>query len=187
MNRDADIPRAKLGAPKDAIAAQPPRHRKMATLASIQNSRIRNLMRGALNTDDHGVIRKAIGRLRQETSEEDAVAAFRFLHENPQARRVPRVGSFPKNAAEADQAPFFVPAPISIELIHQSIRLAYDADKLVGAIGLLGEINKSLLEGDTRATSAHFARYRKNYGISLLVAMKAMSARSRRAPAPPST
>jgi hypothetical protein len=177
MNHDAEVPRAKLGTPKEAIVAQPPRHRKMATLASIQNSRIRNLMRGALNTNDHAVIRKAIGRLRQETSEEDAVAAFRFLHENPQARRIPRVVSFPKNAAEADRAPFFVPAPISIELIHQSIRLAYDADKLVGAIGLLGKINKSLLKGDTKATSALFARYRKDYGISLLVAMKAMSAR----------
>ena len=161
--------------PRDDVA--PPRDLKISTLADIKSSRIRNLLRGALNTDEPAVIRKAIGRLRQETSPEDAVFVFRFLHENPQARRVPHVVSFPKNAAEADQAPFFVPAPISIELIHQSIRLAYDSEKVVDAIRLLGQINTSLLTGDTEAASAHFARYREDFGISLLVAMKAMSAR----------
>lgn len=176
MIGDSGLSSAKLGHTANGVAA-PARDTSMPTLATIKSSRIRNLLRGALNTDDHAVFRKTMGRLRQETSPEDAVAVFRFLHENPQARHAPRVVSFPTNAAEADQAPFFIPAPLSIELIHQSIRLAYDSDKLVGAIKLLGEINAGLLKGDTAAAIAHFTRYHEEYGISLLIAMKAMSAR----------
>jgi hypothetical protein len=76
-----------------------------------------------------------------------------------------------------ENLPFFGTASLPIELAPVGLRLARDADRLCAAIDFLAKLNERILARDTVGASACFAQFRERFGLSLLVAGKAMSAR----------
>ena len=158
-------------APTDALEP------RAATLSDIRSERIRNLVRGIIAASSDTALQKTMERLRREASMQDAVAAFRFLYESKRAQHIVRAAPFPESAVEVDGVPFYSAASIEIELLHQRLRFAYESDKLVQAIRLVARLNDTLLQGDSEGASQLFSEYRERFGISLLVAQKAMSAR----------
>ena len=146
-------------------------------LREIRDPRVRNLVRGALTADTDTAFKRTMERLRRESEPSDAELAFRFLQDSPLARALAKPTSFPVSAANIEKIPFFGVAPLQIELAAIRPRLEREADRLCASIKLVSKLNECILDRDLEATGARFADYKERFGISLLVAAKAMSVR----------
>lgn len=148
-----------------------------ASIREIKNKRVRNLVRGALSAKDEAALKGTMERLRRESEPKDAAIAFGLLQESALARHLRRPAAFPEDVGEVDGLPYYSAAKLEIELVAQGLRLARDADRLVGAIEVLASINERILARDLDGVAAPFARYRSEFGASLLIAGKAISLR----------
>lgn len=146
-------------------------------LRQIRDPRVRNLVRGALTPKGDQTFKRTMERLRKESDQHDASLAFRYLLESPLAHAIARPESFPDSTSEIDKIPFFDTASLEIELASVRLRLQRDSERLSASIRLVGQLNQSILAKDHSATSRHLSEYRERFGLSLLVAAKAMGVR----------
>lgn len=162
---------------QDAPASVAPRPTIAASLRLIRSQRIRNLMRGVLSAGSEATAKRALERLRREASLADAGAAFTILQNIASVHHLSAPHAFPETCQNVDQAPFYAVAPLDIELCEQGLRFARHSERLVAAIGQVAALNAAILDGDHDAATGHFARYRDDFGISFLIAQKAISQR----------
>ena len=148
-----------------------------ASLQAVKSSRIRNLLRGAISTADEHIAKRTLESLRKECPISDAEAVFRFLDESKLAHNIPNPTPFPVNASEVNQLPLYRGTRLEIELVDQALRIAREADKIVQAIHLIARLNSCILSRDLDGINAAFNEYREQFGLSLLIANKAISLR----------
>ena len=148
-----------------------------ASIRSIRSKRIRNLTRGILSAENEKSAKRTLESLRQEAGPADAAIAFAILQSAPDTHHVPPPPAFPENCQDVDRAQFYAAAPLEIELCAQGLNLARHSDKLIGAIRKVAKLNGAILEGDSDLAAKLFAQYDKEYGISFMVAQKAISVR----------
>ncbi len=134
-------------------------------------------MRGVLSAGSEATAKRALERLRREASLADAGAAFTILQNIASVHHLSAPHAFPETCQNVDQAPFYAVAPLDIELCEQGLRFARHSERLVAAIGQVAALNAAILDGDHDAATGHFARYRDDFGISFLIAQKAISQR----------
>lgn len=144
---------------------------------SLRGQSARNLLRGVLTASDENIAKRTMENLRRQCTPADALVAFAILQLNATKHHLPQPIAFPQNGQQVDQAPFFAAAPIAIEFVALGLRLAQDQERLIGAIKLLSRINASILDGNQAAIAELFAEYREQFGISFIVAQKAISLR----------
>lgn len=154
--------------------AQPP---VTTFIRSINNQRIRNLMRGILSAENEQSAKRTLESLRREAGPADAAVSFAILQSAPDTHHLPLPPAFPETCQDVDRAPFYAAAPLEIELCAQGVRLARHSDKLIAAIRKVAELNEAILEGDADLAATLFAQYGEMYGVSFMVAQKAISVR----------
>jgi len=120
--------------------------------------------------------------LRKECPPSDAKAVFRFLEESPLARHFPRALAFPNSPVQVGPLPLYQGARLEIELVEQALRIAREAEKVTDAIGLIATLNQAILIRDFEAIDRLFNEYRQRFGVSLLIANKAISLRHSQLP-----
>ena len=160
-----------------SLADGPALRQKSPALRELTDRRIRNLVRGALTSKNAADFKKTMERLRRESELHDAALAFQYLEDSPLSYALAKPTSFPVSTGTMENLPFFGTASLPIELAPVGLRLARDADRLCAAIDFLAKLNERILARDTVGASACFAQFRERFGLSLLVAGKAMSAR----------
>ncbi|WP_157081291.1 hypothetical protein [Novosphingobium naphthalenivorans] len=146
-------------------------------LRSISDRKIRNLIRGVFSAQDATIARKTIERLRRECSSRDAKVVLAILRDHPGARELPKTVAFPRTMADIEEAPYFNDALLEIELVELGLRLERHIPDLLEAVELVGRLNEAILSLDHARVDAAFSEYRRKFGISYLVAQKAMSLR----------
>lgn len=146
-------------------------------MRDIKNARIRNLVRGALAAKDDDALRRTMERLRQESSPSDAAIAFRFLQEGPLAHQLLQPSAFPRAFTEIAGLPLFTGATLQVELASESVRLSRHADRIVQAIRRIGHVNGAILAGDYALAVRALEQFKADFGVSLLMARKAISVR----------
>lgn len=147
------------------------------SLREIKNPRIRNLLRGAISSPDEDIAKRTMESLRKECTLSDAVVVFRFLVENPLARHVPKALAFPTSPGDVYRLPLYQGSRLEIELIEQALRIGREVDKIADAIRLIGQLDQAILARDFDGIDQLFDEYRQRFGVSLLVANKAISLR----------
>jgi hypothetical protein len=131
-----------------------------------------------LSAENEKSAKRAFERLRREAGPADAAIAFAILQGAPDTHPLPPPPPpFPETCQDVDRAPFYAAAPLEIELCAQGLRLARHSDKLIAAIHKVAELNEAILEGDADLAAMLFAQYGEEYGISFMVAQKAISVR----------
>jgi hypothetical protein len=115
--------------------------------------------------------------LRKECTVSDAGAVFKFLQESRLARNIPKPVAFPASASEVDPLPLYRGTRLEIELVDQALRIGREIDKIVNAIHLVARLNACILARDLKGIDAAFDEYREHFGLSLLIANKAISLR----------
>lgn len=149
-------------------------------LRDITSERARNLVRGFLSPNSETVARRTMENLRRECSFGDALVAFRFLRDSPLANHIPKADPFPNELSEVEPVPFYGGSRFEIEVAAQAVRMELEAERLVDAIKLVGFLNKAILTRDGANVATVFAEYRARFGLSLMVAAKAISLRHSR-------
>ncbi len=160
-----------IGDPNDAVPTFG------TSLRLIRSQRVRNLLRGILGAETEKVAKRAVQRLRREASASDAAVAFAILQRFPEAHQLSLAKAFPFSRQEVDRAPFYSAAPLETELSEQAVRFTQEKERLVSAIEQIAAINRSILDNDQKAISTNFIKYKESFGISFLVAQKAVSLR----------
>lgn len=155
----------------------PPQKATQVLLQDIRSGRVRNLIRGALATTDALAFKRTIESVRRECPQSDAKTMFRFLEESPLAHGFPHATAFPSNLGEIDIVQVYRGGSLDLDLTEQALRIERESASLLEAIGLIGDINRAALSQDWAAVGELFATYRERFGISLLIAHKAISFR----------
>lgn len=146
-------------------------------LREIKDIRVRNLVRGALTSENETVLTRTMESLRRECDAGDALIAFRVLQASRLAHNLVRPSAFPDSARDIDKIPFFAAGPLRIELAAYEVQIEQDPERLCASIRLVGELNRSILKQEVAGAANLFDLHVSGYGISLMVAMKAMSVR----------
>lgn len=146
-------------------------------LRSINDRKIKNLVRGVFSAQDATIARKTIERLRRECSSQEAKVVLAILRDHPAGRKLPKTVAFPRTMADIEEAPYFNDALLEIELAELGLRLERHIPDLLEAVELVGRLNEAILSLDQASADAAFSEYRSKFGISYLVAQKAMSLR----------
>jgi hypothetical protein len=148
-----------------------------AFILEIKSKRTRNLVRGILSAKDESALKGTMERLRREISPDDATVVFRILRDSPLAEGLLQPHAFPQTIADVSRLPDFTAGPLQVEIAVQSERLQRESARLVEAIALVASINERIIAGDSDGVNFLFLKSTAEFGVSLIVAAKAISFR----------
>ncbi len=127
--------------------------------------------------EDEGAFAKTMEHLHRECGPEDARAVGRVLRQGLVARE-PASADFPEYGGDEGRTPYVPSRRLDVELAIQRDRLAAADAKAADAVRLVGTLNAAMLRGDDDDIERLFAEHRARFGVSLMVALKAISLRN---------
>lgn len=146
-------------------------------LANISDNHIRNLVRGALASNDNRAFSATMSRIHRECNSDDAEAVGQILR-TKLTNNINIDDAFLQSAEPLAEIPFYAASRLDIEISIHCERLNRNCTQVVEAIILVEKINSALLDNDTDNVEHLFRSYRERFGVSRMVALKAISARN---------
>ena len=147
-------------------------------IRGIRDSRVRNIVRGVLGARTADGFSKTMARLHRECAANDAAAAGKIIGQLLSSRAAGGLPPFPDEVQPNEDTSFYAAQRLDLEMAIHSDRLAGEEQRLIDAISVIAELNQAILSVDRDAIERSFARYRDDFGVSTLVAMKALSLRN---------
>lgn len=167
----------KIKGSAQVLAANDTRQGGKPPLHLISDDQVRNLVRGALSADSVTAFAKTMERLHRECNDDDVVAVADAL-QAPYARHNGNIPPFPQTAVDEGDNPYYAGKRFDLELALVRNRIFDQEVELIEAIKCIRSINRSLTEGDQKEIAGLFNEYKSKYGLSLAVALKAVSFRN---------
>lgn len=146
-------------------------------LSDVENKRSRNLVRGIISSDAYIGTQKPMEALRKEASEKDLHRATKFLLTSPLTSRIFNLQPFPQYLSDVHERSWFSKASFQNEGAVQLAMLELAEEDLVRWIDSLECINISFISGDSESFVSLVTENLNNFGLSLTILTKIISAK----------
>ncbi|NUL18070.1 hypothetical protein HUN27_14570 [Agrobacterium tumefaciens] len=144
-------------------------------LSTIANPKIRNLIRGVLNSNDDRSSAETMANLRRMCSPGEAYEAGKFLRTSPLARRLTQLPDFPDLPQKPSTSVYLPTAPLVTELAFARVRVEHQRTTLIEFFDAVRVLNGAVFHRDHGQVVASIDAIRREFGYSIFMLNKVVS------------